>query len=97
MPRAYLIGDVQEIHDLPRFRGYNRDNPPTIAKYGGQFVVRGGAVEVVEGTWQPGRVVVIGFDDMEQLKRWYHSPEYREIWAERQASARSNVILVEGA
>lgn len=93
---AYLIGDVHRIHDLERFRGYNRDNPPTIEKYGGRFVVRGGAHEVIEGAWQPGRIVVIQFDDLDALKGWYYSPEYREIWKERQASAESNIIFVQG-
>jgi uncharacterized protein (DUF1330 family) len=96
MNPAYLIGDVYDIHDLERFRGYNRDNPPTIAQYGGQFIVRGGATEVIEGQWQPGRLVVIRFDSMEALKRWYSSPEYRKVWSERQASARSNIVFVEG-
>lgn len=94
---AYLIGDVREIFDLERFRGYNRRNPDTIAKYGGRFLVRGGSTEVVEGDWQPGRMVVIEFDDMDSLTRWYRSPEYQTVWGERAGSARSNVIFVEGA
>ena len=94
---AYLIGDVREILDLERFRGYSQRNPPTIAKYGGRFLVRGGSAEVVEGDWSPGRIVVIEFDDMDALRRWYESPEYRAVWGERANSARSNVIFVEGA
>ena len=94
---AYLIGDVREIFDLERFREYNRLNPPTIAQYGGRFLVRGGVSELMEGDWTPGRLVVIEFDDMDALRRWYQSPEYRAVWGERANSARSNVIFVEGA
>lgn len=94
---AYMIGDVTEIFDLERFRAYNKVNPPTIAQYGGRFIVRGGEAEVMEGSWQPGRLVVIEFDDMTALKRWYDSPEYRAVWHQRQASAKSNIIFVEGA
>ena len=94
---AYMIGDVREIFDLETFRSYNRDTPGTILKYGGRFVVRGGASEVIEGDWRPGRIVVLEFDDMAALKRWYNSPEYRAIWPKRQSSAKSNIIFVEGA
>ena len=93
---AYLIADV-EVLDMERFKLYLRDNPPTIFKHGGRFVVRGGATEVIEGEWQPGRMVVIEFPDMKALKGWYRSPEYQEIWKIRNSSTNSNVIFVEGA
>lgn len=93
---AYLIADVRTIHDPERMAAYKRDNPPSIEKYGGRYIVRGGATEVVEGRWEPNRVVVIQFPDMETLKRWYYSPEYQPLLAERKAAADSNVIFVEG-
>ncbi len=94
---AYMIGDVCEIFDLETFRSYNRAVPDTILQYGGRFVVRGGETEVVEGDWQPGRVVVLAFEDMAALRRWYNSPEYGAVRPRRQSSAKSNIVFVEGA
>ena len=50
--------------------------------------MRGGATEVVDGDWEPGRVVVIEFDNVEQAKAWLTSPEYTEIKDIRMRSAR---------
>jgi len=68
-----------------------------VAAYGGRYLVRGGPTEVVEGDWQPHRVVVVEFDDLDAARRWYDSPEYTKARQIRQASATSSIILVEGA
>jgi uncharacterized protein (DUF1330 family) len=70
--------------------------PATVQQYGGRFVVRGGAVETLEGDWQPKRVVVLEFPSLEQAKRWYNSEEYRDPKALRFKTAKSKLILVEG-
>ena len=41
-------------------------------------------------------MVVIKFEDMEQLKRWYHSQEYSDPMQLRHHSANSSVLFVEG-
>jgi uncharacterized protein (DUF1330 family) len=92
---AYVIADVH-IQDTARFEEYRKLVPATVEKYGGKFLVRGGKFEMLEGEWQPKRVVVLEFPTVEQAKRWYESPEYREPKALRLAAAKSNVILVEG-
>ena len=92
---AYAIADIT-VTDAETYTGYQALTPATIEKYGGRFVVRGGAHETVEGDWQPGRVVVLEFDDMAALQRWYNSPEYTEARAIRQRAATGSVIFVEG-
>lgn len=92
---AYLIGDI-EITDPAAFEQYRKEVPATIAKYGGRYIVRGGATETVEGDWRPHRMVVLEFPSMEQAKRWYDSEEYRAPKALRIKASRSNVIFVEG-
>ena len=59
-------------------------------------MIRGGVHEVVEGNWQPGRIVMLEFDDMAALQRWYNSPEYTEARAIRQRAATSSLIFAEG-
>jgi uncharacterized protein (DUF1330 family) len=93
---AYLIVDI-DVKDAAGYDKYRRQVPPTVAKYGGRFIVRGGASEVLEGDWAPKRVVVVEFPTMEALKRWYNSPEYKPLISLRQSHASGDVIAVEGA
>ncbi len=93
---AYVVAEV-EVTEPAVYEEYRKLVPATIAKYGGRFLVRGGAVETKEGGWQPKRLVVLEFDSMEQARKWYHSPEYAPALALRAKAARSKVLLVEGA
>ena len=93
---AYLIADV-EVHDPDVYAEYRRQVLPLVQHYGGRFIVRGGAHEVLEGEWKPKRVVVIEFPDMAALKSWYTSPEYAKLIALRQGVSRGSLIAVEGA
>ena len=92
---AYLLGNV-EVTDPVAYEEYRKQVPAVIAAYGGRYLVRGGATEVVEGDTTPNRVVVLEFPDMAKLKAFYHSPEYRPLLAMRTRAARSNIVLVEG-
>jgi uncharacterized protein (DUF1330 family) len=92
---AYFIVDVQ-INDPQLYAEYRQRVMPTLEKYGGRFLVRGGAVTTIEGTWNPERFVILEFEDNDQFKRWYHSPEYTEARAIRFKSSIANAILVQG-
>ena len=92
---AYIIVDVKfnDTKDVERYRAMV---PPSLVPFGGRFIVRGGKTQVIEGVWQPNRVVVIEFDNAERAKAWWDSEEYREAKALRQRIADTNMILVEG-
>jgi uncharacterized protein (DUF1330 family) len=92
---AYLVVDL-DVRNPAAFQAYAAKAAPTFAKYGGKYVVRGGTHEVLEGAWRPKRVVMLEFPSMDALKRWYNSPEYHPLIAERQAAAGGSVIAVEG-
>jgi uncharacterized protein (DUF1330 family) len=92
---VYLIGDV-EVLDKVTYEEYRQRVPATIAAYGGRYIARGGATEVLEGSWSPKRCVLIEFPSMAQLKAWWDSPEYVPLRAIRQRSTRSNLIVTEG-
>ncbi len=92
---AYVIADV-EVTDPVAYEDYKQMVPATLAAYGGKFVARGGAVEVLEGDWQPKRVVVIEFESVERAKAWWASPEYREAKELRQKTSVGSLIVVEG-
>lgn len=92
---AYVIADV-EVTDSVAYEEYKQMVPATLAAYGGRFVARGGRVEVLEGDWRPGRLVVIEFESVERARAWWASPEYREAKALRQRTSVGSLIVVAG-
>ena len=66
----------------PTSRGWRNIGPPSplrLAQYGGRFLTRGGATDLLEGGPEPKRVVILEFADAAAIKRWYDSPEYQKI------------------
>ncbi len=92
---AYLIADV-DVTDAATFEEYKRDVPATEQRYGGRYLARGGATKVLEGDWQPHRLIILEFPDMDSLMRWYESPEYARLKAIRERSAHTRIIVLEG-
>ncbi len=70
--------------------------PAILAAHGGRFIVRGGAVALLEGDVPPERVVIVEFSSMDQLKAFYYSQEYQSILGIRQRSAKSYLVAIEG-
>jgi uncharacterized protein (DUF1330 family) len=92
---VYLVAQIT-VRDPQRYADYRQMVPPTLAVYGGRFLVRGGAVENLEGSWEPSRFVVIEFPDRDRARAWWSSDEYAPAKALRQQSADTEMILVEG-
>ena len=92
---AYIVVEL-EVTDTEGFARYRDMVPATLEAYGGRYLVRGGELETLEGNWHPQRFVVIEFDSVEQAKRWWDSEEYRDARDLRQATAKTQMILVEG-
>lgn len=92
---AYVVVDIH-VHDPARYEEYKRQAAPSVSAFGGRYLVRGGAVTRLEGEWTPERFVVLEFPSVERAKEWWNSDLYRPIKAIRQATARSQMILVEG-
>lgn len=76
---VYAIVQV-DVKDADEYAKYAELAGPAVAKYGGEFLARGGAVEVKEGTTRD-RCVIIKFADMETARSFYHGPEYQEALA----------------
>jgi uncharacterized protein (DUF1330 family) len=92
---AYLIVHL-EITDPAAFEAYRKVAGPTLAPYGGKALAAFGRFEVMECMIHPKSVLVIEFPSVEQAKKWYASPEYAPLIAQRQRAANSTVILTEG-
>jgi len=95
MPKAYLIADV-EVLDSAGYETYRQQVAATIAAFGGRYLVRGGALTVLEGDWSPKRCVILEFPSVDQLRAWYDSPAYQPLIAIRQRTTHSRLVMVEG-
>ena len=94
---AYFLVDIREIKDAAQMNEYRSRVAPTVEKFGGRYVVRGGPFEVVEGTYQPLRLAMLEFPSMDHAKQWYDSEEYRELKQLRLAATVSNGFFMTGA
>ena len=92
---AYIVVEIDVI-DPGTYERYKAMAPPSIALYGGRYLVRGAPVTCLEGSWRPPRFVLFEFPDAERARAWWSSPEYAPAKALRHASAGAEMILVEG-
>ena len=92
---AYVIVET-DISDPEQYEQYKAASPAAVAAGGGRFVVRGGALTVLEGDWSPTRLVVLEFPDLATAERWYASEGYQETKKLREGAARLNMVAVEG-
>jgi uncharacterized protein (DUF1330 family) len=91
-----VIGNI-EVTDPERHVAYVQGVRASLAAYGGRFLVRGGAVEKLEGAIEPKRVVVIEFPSLERAKAWWDSAEYRDLKALRRSASIGSLMLAQGA
>jgi uncharacterized protein (DUF1330 family) len=92
---AYVIVEI-EIVDPVGYEEYKKQAAASVHAYGGKYIVRGGKTEVLEGDWQPKRIVVLQFESMQRAKEWLNCEEYREPRKLRHKTAKTNMLLVEG-
>ena len=92
---GYIIAQIK-VNDPEPFKDYVKRNTPVVEKYGGKFLVRGGEMEVLEGECLYPRAIVIQFPSVAAARKWYGSPEFRELTLIRKATADTNLMLVEG-
>ncbi|ETX05575.1 MAG: hypothetical protein ETSY2_22175 [Candidatus Entotheonella gemina] len=93
---AYAIGRLQ-MRDPSWLAEYGPKTAALVEKHGGKYVVRGGAMERLEGEGDlPSVVVVLEFPSMEQAKAWYNDPEYEPMIKLRQGGSDLDLVLVEG-
>ena len=92
---AYVIVET-DVTDPGQYEQYKAASPAAIAAGGGRFLVRGGELVVLEGDWQPPRLVLLEFDDLEAARRWYESQAYQEAKKLREGAARFRAIAVQG-
>ena len=92
---AYVIVEVT-ITDKELYEVYKKLTPAAIEAFDGKFVVRGGESESLEGDWNPERVVVLEFPNVDRAKEWWSSEQYAVAKAIRQKAGITRMLVVEG-
>lgn len=92
---AYVIVET-DVTDPEQYKQYMAASPGAVEAAGGRFLVRGGELAVLEGDWNPPRIVVLEFDDLDAAKRWYDSELYRHARDLRAGAATFRMIAVQG-
>jgi uncharacterized protein (DUF1330 family) len=91
---ALVIVEVS-IHNPELYEEYKKHTLWTIEKFGGRFLVRGVKTESLEGDWNPERLVILEFPNVDIAKSWWSSPEYSKIKTIRYEAANSKMLVVE--
>ena len=94
---AFVIACVNDAWDQEKLGEYRERNTDAVARHGGSFVARGGQQEILEGDYEPMRVVIIQFPDLEAAKGWYHSDDYAPLRELRRSASTTHIVAVEGA
>ena len=96
MPFAYLIVEMK-ITDPEQYKTYAAEAPAAVAEFGGEYLVRGGKFEVLEGQWKPERLAVLRFPSVEKARAFYDSEQYRAARAKRAGATEFfDMVCVEG-
>jgi uncharacterized protein (DUF1330 family) len=92
---VYVVSDVS-VRNAQAVQVYRTRAADSIAKYGGKYLVRGGEVQALEGTWIPRMLIIVEFPSREQATIWYGSPEYASALEVRDIALSRSLILVDG-
>jgi uncharacterized protein (DUF1330 family) len=92
---AYVIFDIH-VDDPDAYAPYREPAGASVEQYGGRYIARGGAAEVLEGDWDIDRLVILEFPSMDEARAWYRSPEYQEVLPIRHGASHGRGVLLEG-
>jgi uncharacterized protein (DUF1330 family) len=90
-----MIADIA-VKDPSAYEQYKAEVPALIRKHGGEYLVRGGNCQILEGDWRPNRLVLFRFPDKESVEAFYSDPEYQQLKNLRGRVAKANIVVVEG-
>lgn len=91
---AFVIVEV-DILDQDQYKAYTKVSPATLKPFGGEFVIRGNPIEVLEGEWNHDRMVMLKFPDADSARNWYNSEAYQEARQIRSKASKAKFLLIE--
>ncbi|MDE2440044.1 MAG: DUF1330 domain-containing protein [Betaproteobacteria bacterium] len=94
--KGYVVAEVK-VHDADAIARYRLLSQAAVEQYGGRFLIRGGASQILEGKWSPPeRMIVVEFESVAQAKRFYDSAEYQAARKVREHIAEMNMLVISG-
>lgn len=90
---AYWIAHVK-VTDAEAYGRYAQLATKAIAEHGGEFIVRGGAYEQLEGPDRP-RNVLARFPSLQAAHDCYYSAAYQEALSHAKGAAERELVIVE--
>ena len=92
---AYVMAHVHSTNFGPEIIEYLGTVDATMEPFGGRFLVHGGPVNAIEGTWS-GDLIIIEFPDLDSAHGWYESPAYVAIRHLRTENTTADTIMFDG-
>lgn len=92
---VYALAQIS-IHDRERYDRYAARFLEVLAGFEGRLLAADESPEILEGSWDHNKVILLAFPTRSELDRWVRSPEYREIAKDRTASTYGSVLVVSG-
>ena len=93
---SYFIIQIN-VNNSENYKEYIEKVTPIVKKFGGEYIVRGGRSENVEGIWPYQRTVILKFPTYEMVKKWHNSEEYKPIRKIIEDNSECNAVIIEGA
>ncbi len=91
--KAYVVANLEVIHDRDKFRDYERGLVKSLSRHGGQLLTFSDDVDCLEGDSPPnGRMVVMEFPSMEDVNSWWADEEYQAASNIRREYSVTNFI-----
>ena len=93
---GYLIAQLN-VNNLEPYKNYIEKVTPLVKKFRGEYIVRSGKYEVVQGEWKFTRNVIIKFPSYQNALDFYKSSEYKPVKKIREDNSNGNIIIIEGS
>ena len=93
---AFVVVDTK-IENAEAYETYKLQAKPIAESFGGIYRARGGEMDILEGDlWEPTRMVIIEFPDMEKARAFASSKEYEPVKAIRHANSKCTLVILDG-
>ena len=92
---GYIIVQIN-VKNNENYKEYLKHVTSIASKYEGEYLVRAGNFDIMEGQWPYKRNVVIKFPSYEVAMDWYHSEEYAPVKRIREDNAEGNCLIIKG-
>ena len=95
MSKVYGFAQIT-IHDPEGYKAYEENFMAILAEHGGRLIGFAQPPEIIEGSFEATRAVLLEFDTREAFDGWYGSDAYQGIMKYRHASSEGSVVLLNG-